>query len=402
LAVFVLGLATEALALGAPDRTAAEPSLTQVIPPTAPPDTVEAIAPPGTVAPPPLIDRRPDDVVTSRPYYFYRPRSYGSDAMVHPLRLIANGGFGITQFDNRANELGDIDYATGLENVWDNLADPIAAIEEEGWGDFIEREILPFNVTASKSQHWPNYTLHLIGGGMSYRLMEEWFHYHGYPHTKSFALATLTAYHLLNEVVENDDYVGPSTDLVADFYIFNPLGVIVFSSDRVARFFGETLSMKEWSYQPAINPRTGAIENNGQNFSLKYPLYGKWSLFYHMGTQGELGLSYRRQNGHSISVGIGGQARDLFNVTSSVKSVTIVPTMGIFYDRNHSLLMSFLVADRDDYRVRFNVYPGVLSVGGISSGFFVGVGQRNEVKAGITFGSPWVPLGLAAGDTSSR
>jgi len=340
-----------------------------------------------------------EDASDEKPYYFYHRLPYGSETLIHPIRLIVNGGFGITQFDNRDNRILEIDYGTGVDNVWRNLSNPIAAIEQQGWHDFLEREMLPFSISAKKGHFWPNYTLHLIGGGMSYRLMEEWFRYHGYRHSTTYALTTLGAYHFLNEVVENDDYVGYTTDPIADFYVFNPLGVALFSVDSVARFFAQTLNMVEWSYQPAVNLETGALENNGQNFALKYPLFRRWSAFYHMGTQGELGLSYQRGNGDCVSFGFGGQANNLFNLTDDVKGVDLVPTIGFFYDRHNSLLASLFFADRDDYRVRLNVYPGVFSVNGFSPGFFLGLGHRGDLKGGISIGSSWVPLGLATGST---
>ena len=78
-----------------------------------------------------------------RPYYFYRALPYGSESLVHPLRTIINGGFGITSFDNRDNRLHETDYATGWKNLWKNLLDPVGSIQAEGWGDFFEREVEP-------------------------------------------------------------------------------------------------------------------------------------------------------------------------------------------------------------------------------------------------------------------
>lgn len=340
-------------------------------------------------------DSEADNRVEERPYYFLQRLPYGSDAMVHPIRLIANGGYGITQFDNRDNRVDKIDYATGLDNVWYNLSNPLAAIERNGWGDFFEREILPVSVSSKDSHYWPNYTLHTIGGGMSYRLMEEWYRFHGFQSSRLMALSTITAYHLLNEVVENDDYRGLTTDPVADFYVFNPLGILLFSSDRVARFFGETLQMADWSYQPSLDPYRRTIENHGQNFAFKLGLVGKWSAFYHMGNQGELGLSYRRENGESFSFGVGGQAKDLLQVTEGIKRVTLVPTLGLFYDRNNSMLASLIFAERDDFAVRLNVYPGALPTPFLHSGFFAALDQDGHFKGGITFSSSWLPFGMA-------
>ncbi len=333
-----------------------------------------------------------------KPYFFYDARPYGSESLVHPLRIIVNGGFGITSFDNRDNRLSAVDYETGLENVWRNLTDPISAIEANGWGDFVEREILPVSVSTKKAHYWPNYTLHVIGGGMSYRLIEEWFRYHGYPHSKSLSVLTMVAYHGVNEVVENDDYVGWTTDPIADLYIFDPLGILLFSHDPVARFFGRTLNMAEWSYQASYDPRTNALENHGQNFALKYPIGRSWSIFYHLGTHGELGFSRRWENGDAFSFGFGGQAKDIFDLTDGIRSLDLAPSAGLFYDRNNSLLASLVLSRREDAHVRLNVYPGLVSIGDVSPGFFLSLDRDRHVQVGLSFdATPFFPLGLSTG-----
>jgi hypothetical protein len=334
------------------------------------------------------------------PYFFYHGRDFGSEALVHPLRLIINGGYGITQIENRDNRLGEIDYANGWRNVWKNLSHPVTAIEARGWRDFFEREIIPVSINSGRAQYWPNYTQHLIGGGMSYRLYLEWYRYHGYPTPRFLSIATLSAYHLLNEVVENDTYDGWTTDPIADLYIFDPLSMVLFSSERVCGFFANTLHMADWSYQPSINPATGRLENNGQNFAMKLalPWTDHWRLFYHFGTHGEGGLSYLFPNGESVSVAAGLKAQDLLEIAEGVQTVNFGVAGGIFYDRENSLLASLLFAKSKDYRIRFNVYPGWLGAGGFAPGFFVADGRETGVVWGVTLNVPTVlPLGMSGG-----
>ncbi|MFH1843852.1 MAG: hypothetical protein ABIF77_11670 [bacterium] len=199
-------------------------------------------------------DRAPELTSDEEPYYFYKHLGYGSDSLVHPLRLIINGGYGIMQIENRHNRPQDIHYDLGFRNVVRNLGDPISAIEVNGWWDFINREILPIGLDPDKAQYWPNYMQHLIGGGMSYRMMVEWFRYRDYGHPKLWAGTTIFFYHLLNEVVENDRRDTYNTDPIADLYIFDPLSMVLFSSERVCRFFSHTLHMTDWSYQPMWDP----------------------------------------------------------------------------------------------------------------------------------------------------
>lgn len=328
--------------------------------------------------------------------WFYQGRGYGSEALVHPLRLIVNGGFGIFQLEGRSNRLGDVDYGTGAANVWRNVRDPIGTINKRGWKDFLTREVFPFSSNPDRAHYWPNYTQHLVGGGMSYRMMTEWFAHHGYRRPKLHATTTITLYHLLNEVVENDDYVGPSTDPIADLYIFDPLSIVLFSNDRVARFFGETLHMADWSYQPVLDPRDGRLENNGQNFALKVglPRSDRLSLFYHFGTHGEFGLSCRVNREDSFSAGFGGQAKDLVRWGDGLSSVDLGLAAGFFYDRNNSLLASLLLARTKDYKARLNLYPGLLRVGRFSPGVVAALHRENSALVGVTFGTSPLPVGL--------
>lgn len=340
------------------------------------------------------IDAGGDD---DAPYYFYHGRNYGSEALINPMRLIINGGYGIMQIDNRSNRLADVDYENGWRNVWKNLGSPIKAIEVNGWSDFLEREIIPVSVNSRKAHYWPNYMQHLIGGGMSYRMYAEWYRYNGYPMPRAMSLATMTVYHMLNEVVENDGYVGYTTDPIADLYVFDPLGILLFSSDHVSHFFARTLNMADWSYQPSIDFQTGTIENQGQNFAMKVglPRTERWSFFYHFGTHGEGGLSYRFRDRESISAGLGMKAKDLIDVRNGIKTVDLAVSGGIFYDRGNSLLASLQFARTKDYRMRLNVYPGLLSTGPVSPGLFVADSRDTGIIFGLTLTYPTtLPVGI--------
>jgi hypothetical protein len=334
---------------------------------------------------------------SGRTTWFYRGLPYGSESLVHPLRLILNGGLGILQFDNRDNRLRSVDFGTGWRNVWDNLAHPTRTIGVDGWWSFFQREVIPISFNADNAQYWPNYTLHLIGGGMSYRMMTEWFAHHGHARPSLWAGTTIAAYHLLNEVVENDSYVGPTTDPIADLYIFDPASVILFSHEGVSRFFGEKLHMVDWSYQPAFDFDHGTIENQGQNFSIKVPVprTDHWSFFYYFGTHGEAGLSYRKDNGSAFSLAGGLRAKELVDLTAGTKTVDLVPSFGFFYDRDGSLMFSALFANTSRYKMRVNAYPGLLRVGAFAPGLFFNLNRDDEVLVGIDLRIlPHLPLGV--------
>lgn len=329
--------------------------------------------------------------------YFYHGRDYGSESLTHPLRMILNGGLGILQLDDRSNRLEDIQWENGWRNLRRNLADPVAAIEQVGWGRFIKSEILPFSVDQSSAQFWPNYLNHLIGGGMSSRLMREYFASHGFPYPMAWAVATMTTYHMLNETVEMDGRNGWRVDPIADIYVFDAAGIVLFTSDRVSRFFSRTLHMADWSFMPFYDPATGSIENVGQNYMIRYRL-GRarpWSLFYHWCNGGEFGVTRHFSGGHSLSFGGGFEAEKLVQVDEHTDSVDLVRTAALFYDLNGSLMASLFYTMAKDSRWQLNLYPGLLRLGPVRPGFTVLVTQESQVLAGLTFGNvPLVPLGL--------
>ena len=333
--------------------------------------------------------------------YFYHGRAYGSESLVNPLTMILHGGYGIMAMENRPNKPLDFPYHEGWDNLWYNLRDPLGTIAAYGWTDFITGEIIPFSVNSKNAQYWPNYTMHLLGGGMSSRLMTEWYAWHGFPRPQLFSIATMTVYHLLNEVVENGDFKGRNVDPIADLYLFDPISVLLFSNDKVARFFGETLNFADWSYQLAFDPARGTIENNGQNFSMKWrlPWSRQWHLFYNYGNHGELGFSWKFDAERAISFGGGFVAKDLINVDgkskNDLRSLTtdLVTTAGIFYDRNNSLLASVLYAGKLRSRLRINLYPGLFHVGPFSPGLFALVNRDNNWTVGIQLQK--IPFGFA-------
>ncbi|MDZ7303273.1 MAG: hypothetical protein ONB44_14180 [candidate division KSB1 bacterium] len=335
----------------------------------------------------------------NRKFYFYHGYPFGSEATYNPISITINGGYGILLMGNRAKNPFTVDYRTGWRNVRENITHPIREVKIYGWKHFVTTEIFPTSLVPRSAQYLPNYQNHLIGGGMTYRMFREWYVYHGYPQSTILALSTLTVYHVLNEVVENNNYAGTNVDPIADILVFNPLGVLLFSDEGVVHFFAERLQLRDWSYFPTINPLNGNLENIGQNFAIKWrlPRQQTWSLFYNFGLNGIVGLSYRRKDGTSISAGAGLMARNLRRVQrdDGVRSLTadLAWNVGIFYDRDGSLMASFLVSGSRAYKMRTNLYPGLIRIGNISPGIFTIISRKNEVIFGMTLRG--MPLGLA-------
>lgn len=312
------------------------------------------------------------------------------------MTVMINNGYDIQQLGDRPRNILDLPYRSASANVWRSITHPRKTISEYGTYDFISSELLPLRFSIKHVQWWPNYNGHFIGGGMTYRKLVDWYNYYNFPRPKLLGLATTAAYHYLHEVVENHYYSGYNGDAVADLLFFNLGGVLLFSNDKVALFFKEKLHMSDWSQMPSFRLMDKTLQNSGQHFTIKIdlPSSEKWQVFYTFGMDGLLGMSYKIDPEHSISFGGGAIGRELVDVDAekNINTVKLIGTLGIFYDRNQSLLASIKVGNHIDYQAVINVYPGVLKLGRFSPGLWTAINRDGEYLLGIT--TLWTP-GLA-------
>lgn len=333
-------------------------------------------------------------------HFFYHGYAYGTEANYNPLSVIMNGSFDILQIANRNNSIFKLRIANGATNVFHNIMHPAERIAQYGSHNFWRTEVFPKSIKLKNAQYWPNYKLHLLGGGMTYIGVAEWYQLHGYTYPKTLSLATMVVYHYLNEIVENNDYVGPTVDPIADLLIFDPAGIILFSIDGVPEFFSKTLSGADWSNQPLINFPDRKLLNNGQNFSFKIPLpfiSKRWKFLYITGIEGVAGISYKYNETDWLSFGGGLSTRELYEVQNStgvrVLTASLIYTGGIYYDRNNSLLASLVFGGARGYIAKMNIYPGCVSLGSIPLGFVFLWQKNNIVSFGIA--TSFSPVGLA-------
>ncbi len=328
--------------------------------------------------------------------YFYTGKNYGSEAAYNPIFVILNGGFDMIQV-NRSRDLRTLPLYHGGKNVIRNIKDPFGPIYRYGVGNFLKDQVIPLGLSKKDGQWWPNYTLHLIGGGMTYAALTEWYSYHGFEYPKTFAVGTKIVYHMINESVENDRYVGDNVDPIADIYLFDLGGIILFSSDDVKKFFSEKMNLADWSLQPSFSLRNAHLENNGEFFSIKwkFPFSERWHLFYFFGTNGVGGLSYKWDDGTAFSFGVGMAAAKLItlNTQTNKQTLDLVWNVGFFYDLNNSLLTSLSITKKTDYMINLNVYPGIIKIGDFSPGMWFAVNKDRSTIVGIT--AAWSPIGIA-------
>ena len=91
-------------------------------------------------------------------------------------------------------------------------------------------------------------------------------------------------------------------------------------------------------------------------------------------------------------------ASDLIDLAGGVRTVDLVGTAGLFYDRNNSLLASAIFSQGKCDRLRLNVYPGVVKIGSWRPGLFMVLSQDYELTAGIELNALDLPFGFATGE----
>lgn len=324
---------------------------------------------------------------------FYHGLSYGSESQFSPLTQLVNEGYnnlGLESYDRRVFRLP---YARSARNLGYSLGHVRRAFLAYGWPRAVRNELLP--LTAKEGGQWvPNYQDHLVGSGMVSARLTEWYEAHGYSHPAVRSYLTMTASHVLNELVERPEHM--SVDAITDLLLFDNLGFIVFRSERVQRLFSGRVRFTNWPGQPTLNFPDATLENTGQEFVLRFPLprTTRWRGLYFYGLTNLLGVSRDVGNGRSVSAGIGpGVSRiEVTDVGTDTRTVKVHPMMGFFYDRDGSLLASLLSDDSKGTLFTLNVYPGLVRIAGTSPGAWFAVRRDGGVRFGLV-----APFGFGLG-----
>lgn len=340
--------------------------------------------------------RRPAPRTPLMSNYFYRGLTYGSEAVFSPLTVLLNKGLSPLQFSNRSRKLSDYRYAAGASNVLYTITHPRETISEIGLRRWITTEVFPLNFNVSGGKWWPNYWEHLIGGGATYTGLREWYEFHGVRYARVWAALTGLSSAFLNEVVENTGEFRTVPDHLADLMIFDIGAVLLFNIDFLNRFVSHTLNAVDWSPQAAFTP-TGEVHNNGQYLAYHVPLpvFDRASIFWRMGFGGQIGFGYRLNEEDGISVGFGKETSKRLVQDARTREFTISLewAVGLYYDRNNSLLASLIVSELEKDFIVLNVYPGVVPIANGSLGFWTVLDQDLNPTLGITvrqaLGSGW-------------
>lgn len=320
---------------------------------------------------------------------YYKGLDFGTQRTFNPLSVVLNTGFDVFQFTNHDIRFARYPYVAALRRVGRSLGSPFKTVADQGWGRFLRTEIFPLHFTTHDAAWVPNYTLHLIGLGQSYAALDEFYRQHGVPAARPLAALTAMGAGVLNEMAEsNGGELPPSPAMVADVYVFNVGGVLLFSSETVRRFFAEKLMLADWSSMPTFMT-DGTLQNPGQYFVVKIPLpkVDDTRFFARFGLSAILGLTRTSADGTAWSAGIGRTGvKHFIQPGTGVEDIDMDWTAGLFYDRDNSLLMSLIWARNTRSLVSLNVYPGLLPGVGRDVGLWLAVDDAGRPRLGLTAG----------------
>jgi hypothetical protein len=332
---------------------------------------------------------------------FYRGIPYGSEAYNGPLPIMLNKGYDIFQLRQHPRNILSFSYkSTWHYGIRGAFKYPGEAIERfGGWGRFTRVELLPLSFEFRELNWLANYTEHLVGGGLTMRMLDEWYRAHGVPLPRIMAMLNTYAASILNEISEQPNILGHGASGVSDLLFFDIAALLLFQWDQPARFFARTLQTADWSNQASLTLPNKQLQNNGQYFTMKIPIGLERTRFFLRGGMGaQLGFSRRLNEEHHFSFGVGGdtEVREVDEVTGH-ETVSFAPSAGIYYDRNNSLLWSVTMSPAENV-LAVNLYPGSSSYIPNGMGLWAVFTRRNEIRFGLVHSG----FGFGYGDSHRR
>jgi len=352
-----------------------------------------------------------------RKKYFYANRPYGTESQFNPMTSFLNNGYDqVRTFPD--HRVFDFDYGQGTKAVWNSVVRVDHLVRQYGARTWLKYEVFPLSSKGEGGGQWvPNYQLHLFAGGTNYIRLISWFEQRDVPHPRVAAVTTFLAQHALNEIVENGAYTRGNIDATTDLLIFDPAALLFWNSDRVQRFFGSRLEFTEWPGQPSLDLPGRSVENTFETtmVRLRTRRFPNWRLFTTMGGSYVGGISHRGRDSTWWSLGAGADAinNPVLDTLTGRKTVELRGNVGLFLDKNGSLLGSILIqsalhAGAQSYtngppvttgsltvtnercecaRAAVNIYPGVVRIGTWSPGIWVEYLRSHAMRFGVT--SKW-------------
>ena len=326
------------------------------------------------------------DVPPSSGPFFFKNRGFGTDEYAGPFDVILNKGYPTAAWLGRSRDIFDFPY--GWKSVWASVSRPLEGIERfGGWSLFLRQQVFPLTAGVQDFKWYPNYFGHLMEGGIVYRRISEWYEAAGVPYPQLAGALTTYATAVINEAYEAPNEELPKGSTVADLLLFDPLSILLFTNDGVARFFAEDLRATVWPQQGSLRIDDGWVINNGEHLIFKLPLpwMDRTRFFYKGGLGIQLGLTRRLSNGLDVTAAFGRDAlRQNVDPVTGRETVDLQLSAGLFVDRDNSLLWSIYWSEFADRRLAVNVYPGVFDLGRFKVGFWGVLEQDGGINLGLS------------------
>jgi len=117
----------------------------------------------------------------------------------------------------------------------------------------------------------------------------------------------------------------------------------------------------------------------------KLPFSEDYSLFYCYGMAGVVGISKKVDSENSLSAGLGFRTKHLVDVgPNRQRTIETGWKLGIYYDRNNSLLASIVLSGIKEYFCMIDIYPGIIKFGDFSPGVWTVIGRNGNVMFGLS------------------
>ncbi len=348
-------------------------------------------------------------------FLFYDPSGIGAHAFHTPWGIILESGF--EEYGHKSIE--KLNLSKGQANILKAIDEPNDTILRYGADNFLYQQLLPVSwITGGPPSYLPNYLWHLIGGGFRFRLMTEYYTHHGHEYPQLLSWLTLYAGHWINEAVQAQDFKAGSADALADLFVFDWLGKVLFLSTPVAEFFADFFHLRDWTFQTSYDPISNTLINTGQLYWARVDLFAGFSISTLTGhTVNAFNLTYTPNDDiRQFSLGLGLQAnrftvlenddlspaglRWCFLATYSEKDNPIVVLVAKEPLPNNTLYETTAsgeqVLRRDNYSlapsVQLNIYPKWFELWGHKLAVSVSW-EQEALFAGIGYGGS--PFGLS-------
>ena len=345
------------------------------------------------------VPRAEPDSAARRPAdgpYFYRGGAYGADAYGGPFDVFLNKAYATAAYSGRSRDFWNYPY--GWRSVTASVTAPGDAMERYGgWWRFLRREVLPDPTGGLDSYRWlPNYFGHTIEGGIVFRRAAEWYESVGAPLPSVMAALTTYAAAVVNEAYESPLDTRGRGATIADLLIFDPLGIVLYWNDGVARFTAQDVRATVWPRMGALRLDDGWLINNGEDLIFKLPLPGldRTRLFIKTGLGLQFGLTQSWTNGLEVSAAFGSDMnRQHLDPVTGEETANLELSAGLFVDRDNNLLWSVHWSETSWRVLSVNIYPGVVAPGGVQLGAWAVLERSGSMNLGFT-GRHMLGLGL--------